>query len=288
NAKTFDALRHLTHELTGRNQELTQQRDQLSEMNRLKSEFLANVSHELRTPLNAISGYTELMAEEVYGPVTTEQREALSGVEESARNLLTLINQILDLSKVESGKTEVYLTEVAIHDVAQSVASEAQAFAKDRPYRVTVECATRIVLVTDRVKVQQIISNLVSNAVKFTDKGSVHVTCRPVAGGGCTIEVRDTGIGIKREHLDLIFEEFRQVDGSSTRVYQGTGLGLSIARSFARILGGEVVVSSVVGHGSTFTLRLPAEAPRPGELARKRATHQLPPVPLEAREQPKK
>ena len=295
NAKTFDALRHLTQELTGRNQELTEQRDQLSEMNRLKSEFLANVSHELRTPLNAISGYTELIAEQVYGPVTGEQREALGGVDESSRNLLTLINQILDLSKVESGKTEVYLTEVAIHDVAQAVASEAQPLAKDRPYRVTVECATRIVLLTDRVKVQQIVTNLVSNAVKFTDEGSVGVTCRPAPGGGCTIEVRDTGIGIEREHFDLIFEEFRQVDGSSTRVYQGTGLGLSIARSFARILGGDVSVASVAGQGSTFTLRLPAEAPRPGEktgeVRPRRTTQTLPPVPLSARtphEQPKK
>ncbi len=293
NAKSFAALRHLTHELTDRNKELTRQRDQLSEMNRLKSEFLANVSHELRTPLNAISGYTELIAEEVYGPVSAEQREALAGVEESAKNLLTLINQILDLSKVESGKIEVYVTEVAIHDVAQSVASEALPLAKSKPYRVEVQCPDRIVVQTDRVKVQQIVTNLVTNAVKFTEKGSVKIVCAMLPKGGCTIAVRDSGIGIKPEHLEVIFEEFRQVDGSSTRRYQGTGLGLSIARRFARILGGDIAVESRVGSGSTFTLTLPAVAPKTGgdfhaapgsDPGRRRST--LPPLPPEALRSP--
>ncbi len=286
NAKSFSALRHLTQELTTRNQELTRQRDQLSEMNRLKSEFLANVSHELRTPLNAISGYTELIAEGVYGEITGEQREALVGVEESARNLLMLINQILDLSKVEAGKIELYVTEVAIHDVAQSVASEAQPLAKGRPYRVEVDCPQRILLKTDRAKVQQILTNLVSNAVKFTDRGGVKVSCRPTPDGGCTIAVVDTGIGIRAEHLEIIFEEFRQVDGSSTRVYQGTGLGLSIARRFARILGGEVRVDSKLGGGSTFTLRLPAEPPSsspPPTPDGKTKRPSLPPLPPGAR-----
>ncbi len=262
NAKSFGALRHLTRELTGRNQELTQQRDQLSEMNRLKSEFLANVSHELRTPLNAITGYTELIAEQVYGPTTPEQREALAGVEESSHNLLTLINQILDLSKVESGRTEIYATDVAIHDIAQSVASEAHGLAKDRPYRVEVDCPDRVVVHTDRQKVQQIVTNLVANAVKFTERGGVKMICRALSDGGCTIAVRDSGIGIRAEHLEIIFEEFRQVDGSSTRVYQGTGLGLSIARRHARLLGGDVTVESKLGVGSTFTLRLPPDGRR--------------------------
>jgi signal transduction histidine kinase len=287
NAKSFAALRHLTQELTTRNQELTKQRDQLSEMNRLKSEFLANVSHELRTPLNAISGYTELIAEEVYGPVSEQQREALTGVEESARNLLTLINQILDLSKVESGKTEVYVTEVAIHEIAQSVASEAQPLAKSRPYRVEVDCPERILVKTDRAKVQQVVTNLVSNAIKFTERGSVKVRCRAISaeeGGGCVVSISDTGIGIRPEHQEIIFEEFRQVDGSSTRVYQGTGLGLSIARRFARLLGGDVTVDSKLGGGSTFTLRLPAVAPSDGgrppasDAERPRRTT-LPPLP---------
>jgi signal transduction histidine kinase len=262
NARGYAALRHLANELTQRNQELTKQRDQLSEMNRLKSEFLANVSHELRTPLNAVLGYTELMAEGVYGEANAEQREALSGIDESSRNLLTLINQILDLSKVESGKIELYVTEVAVHEVAQAVAAESLGLTTERPYRVQVVCPKMVIIRTDRAKMQQILTNLVSNAVKFTEEGSVTLEAHPQPGGGCTVHVRDTGIGIKREDQELIFEEFRQVDGSSTRRYQGTGLGLAIARRFAHLLQGTLTVESALGGGSTFTLTLPEE-PRP-------------------------
>jgi signal transduction histidine kinase len=257
NARAYTTLQHLAHELTERNKALIEQRDQLQEMNRLKSEFLANVSHELRTPLNAISGYTELIHEGVYGTTTDEQREALAGIEESSRNLLTLINQILDLSKVESGKVELYVTDVPIHDVVNAVVSEVQPLAKDRPFRVAARCPSRLVVKTDAAKVKQILTNLVSNAIKFTERGSVTVELRGADDGGCVIAVRDTGIGIRPEDQALIFEEFRQVDGSSTRKYSGTGLGLAIARRFAGLLGGSITVDSAVSVGSTFTLRLP-------------------------------
>jgi signal transduction histidine kinase len=273
NARAYTALQHLARELTERNAALVKQRDQLQEMNRLKSEFLANVSHELRTPLNAILGYTEIINEGVYGPTTTEQREALAGVEESSRNLLTLINQILDLSKVESGRVEIYVTEVAVHDIAQHVAAEAQVFMRDKPtLKIEVVAKTRIVIKTDAAKVQQIVTNLVSNAVKFTDRGSVTIEVTPTRDGGCAIAVKDTGIGIRKEDQQLIFEEFRQVDGSSTRRYSGTGLGLAIARRFAHLLGGTITVESTVGAGSTFTLTLPPEPrtrpPAPPQAAR--------------------
>src|SRR6185436_13304393 len=163
------SAQHLAGELTERNQALVKQRDQLQEMNRLKSEFLANVSHELRTPLNAILGYTELIIEGIYGAINDEQKESLVGIDESSRNLLTLINQILDLSKVESGKLEMYVTETPIHDVIQAVVSEAQPLAKDKPFRVQARCPTRVVVKTDSAKVKQILTNLVSNAIKFTD-----------------------------------------------------------------------------------------------------------------------
>jgi signal transduction histidine kinase/HAMP domain-containing protein len=283
NSRAYAALQHLAKELTERNAALVKQRDQLQEMNRLKSEFLANVSHELRTPLNAIQGYTELIHEGIYGETTAEQREALAGVEESSRNLLTLINQILDLSKVESGKVEVYVTEVAMHDVAQAVTAEAQVLLRDKPLKLHVVAPTRVVIKTDAAKVQQIVTNLVSNAIKFTDRGSVTIEIRGSRDGGCVLYVRDTGIGIRKEHQQLIFEEFRQVDGSSTRKYQGTGLGLAIARRFAILLGGSLTVDSVVGKGSTFTLTLPAEArvmsrpPAPPTAARISAT--MPAVP---------
>jgi signal transduction histidine kinase len=290
NVRAYTALQHLAKELTERNQALVKQRDQLQEMNRLKSEFLANVSHELRTPLNAILGYAELIAEGVYGPTTGEQREGLDGIDESSRNLLTLINQILDLSKVESGRLEVYVTAVTVHDVLQAVAAEAQVTAKDRPYQVTVFCPTRIVIKTDHAKLQQIITNLVSNAIKFTEKGSVRIEARPLVEGGCTIAVKDTGIGIRREDQQLIFEEFRQVDGSSTRKYQGTGLGLAIARRFTVLLGGTITVESALGVGSTFTITMPAETrpparpPAPPPSPSKRITAKMeavrPPSPL--------
>jgi signal transduction histidine kinase len=228
-------------------------------MNRLKSEFLANVSHELRTPLNAILGYTEIISEGIYGPTTDEQREGLTGIEESGRNLLTLINQILDLSKVESGKIEVYVTETPVHDVVHAVVSEAQALAKARPYKVEARCPKGVVIKTDAAKVKQIVTNLVSNAIKFTEQGGVVVELKPSDGGGAQIHVRDTGIGIKKEDQQLIFEEFRQVDGSSTRKYAGTGLGLTIARRFAMLISGTLTVESQPGKGSTFTLTLPAE-----------------------------
>jgi signal transduction histidine kinase len=284
NARAYNALQHLARELTERNAALVKQRDQLQEMNRLKSEFLANVSHELRTPLNAILGYTELIHEGIYGPTTGEQREALDGVEESSRNLLTLINQILDLSKVESGKVEIYVTEVAMHDIAQHVAAEAQVFLREKSLKIEVIARTRIVIKTDAAKVQQIVTNLVSNAVKFTDKGSITIDVSPTKEGGCAITVKDTGIGIRREDQQLIFEEFRQVDGSSTRRYAGTGLGLAIARRFAHLLGGTITVESTVGVGSTFTLTLPPEPrarpPAPPQGARISATMRaVPPTP---------
>src|SRR5262249_42659626 len=150
------------------------------------------------------------------------------------RNLLTLINQILDLSKVESGKVEVYATEVAVHDIAQQVAAESQILLRDKPQlKLNVVAPTRVVVKTDSNKVHQIVTNLVSNAIKFTDRGAVSIIVAGVPGGGATIKVKDTGIGIRKEDQQLIFEEFRQVDGSSTRRYAGTGLGLAIARRFA-------------------------------------------------------
>jgi signal transduction histidine kinase len=263
NARAYAALSHLAKELTERNSALVKQRDQLQEMNRLKSEFLANVSHELRTPLNAILGYTELIAEGIYGETTGEQREALVGVEESSRNLLTLINQILDLSKVESGKVEIYVTEVVMHDVAQHVAAEAQVMLRDKPLKLSVVAPKLIKIKTDAARVQQIVTNLVSNAIKFTDRGSVTIQVSATREGGCAIAVKDTGIGIKKEHQALIFEEFRQIDGSSTRRYSGTGLGLAIARRFAQMLGGTLTVDSTLGVGSTFTLTLPPEPRTP-------------------------
>jgi signal transduction histidine kinase/HAMP domain-containing protein len=253
-----DQLEQQRDQLEQQSAQLKAQRNQLQEVNRLKSEFLASVSHELRTPLNAIMGYAELVNDGIYGEIPAEAQEALAGVLESSSNLLNLINQILDLARVEAGRMEMHVEEVDLHEVASAVVKQADGMCRDRPYRVRLVSPLRPKVHTDRAKVQQILTNLVANAVKFTAEGHVDVALSQEEGGDVSISVRDTGIGIRREHLSIIFEEFRQVDGSSTRRFGGTGLGLAIARRLAALLGGSISVESVYGVGSTFTLRLPS------------------------------
>jgi signal transduction histidine kinase len=240
------------------------QRNQLREVNRLKSEFLANVSHELRTPLNAIMGYTELIRDGVYGAITGDAYDATDGVLASSANLLRLINQILDLSRIEAGKMDVHRESVDLAVLVAAVIKEAEAMGRDRPYRVQLVCPRDLRIDTDPAKLQQILTNLVANAIKFTSQGSVTVEVTADSADYVTISVIDTGIGIRPEHLEIIFEEFRQVDGSSTRRFGGTGLGLAIARRLAEMLGGVLEVRSAFGVGSTFSLRIP----RTGRIAR--------------------
>ena len=277
NARAFARVAQLAHELQLRSEALATQRDQLEqqsmqlriqrnqlrEVNRLKSEFLANVSHELRTPLNAIMGYSELIKDGLYGAITEDAHDAISGVLASSSNLLRLINQILDLSRIEAGKMDLHFEPIDVYAVVSAVIKEAEAMGRDRPYHVLLTCPRELRAETDPVRLQQILTNLVANAIKFTPQGSVEVeiTIDTAAAspdtGDLLIAVRDTGIGIRPEHLELIFEEFRQVDGSSTRRFGGTGLGLAIARRLAEMLGASISVASAFGVGSTFTLRLP-------------------------------
>jgi signal transduction histidine kinase len=293
NARAYARVGRLAHELTQRNETLAAQRDnikaqrdqleeqrnqleeqrnqlehqsiqlrvqrnQLREVNRLKSEFLANVSHELRTPLNAIMGYSELIRDGLYGPITADAEDAISGVLASSANLLRLINQILDLSRIEAGKMDLLTETINLHAVVTAIIKEAEAMGRDRPYKVQLSCPPELRIQTDASKLQQILTNLVANSIKFTVQGSVVVTVSEDSErDDVLIAVRDTGIGIRAEHLEVIFEEFRQVDGSSTRRFGGTGLGLAIARRLAQMLGATIEVESVFGVGSCFTLRLP-------------------------------
>ncbi len=269
-----DQLVHQRNQLAEQRDQLEQQsfqlriqRNQLREVNRLKSEFLANVSHELRTPLNAIMGYTELIRDGVYGSVSDEATDATSGVLASSANLLRLINQILDLSRIEAGKMDVHSESVDLSVLVAAVIKEAEAMGRDRPYRVQLVCPRDLRINTDPAKLQQILTNLVANAIKFTSQGSVTVEVRADEPDYVTISVIDTGIGIRPEHLEIIFEEFRQVDGSSTRRFGGTGLGLAIARRLAEMLGSALEVKSTYGMGSTFSLRIPRQSrmPRPSQ-----------------------
>lgn len=264
-------LEEQRNQLAAQSIQLRIQRNQLREVNRLKSEFLANVSHELRTPLNAIMGYSELIHDELYGPISSEAHEAVGGVLASSSNLLRLINQILDLSRIEAGRMEVYFEDIDLAAVCGAVIREAEAMGRDRPYKVQLTCPLDLRIQTDAVKLQQILTNLIANAIKFTAQGTVDVDVREITGGDVLIAVRDTGIGIKPEHVELIFEEFRQVDGSSTRRFGGTGLGLAIARRLAEMLGAHISVESIYGQGSCFSIRLPRiPPPRPQSKHRPR------------------
>jgi signal transduction histidine kinase/CheY-like chemotaxis protein len=224
---------------------------------RLKSEFLANMSHELRTPMNAILGFTELVGNGTLGPVSAKQTGALERVLRNARNLLALINDVLDLSKIEAGKMTLVEADLAPRAMVEEVVASLVplAAAKGLSLQVDHDGAPSL-LRGDEGKIRQILLNLLSNAVKFTEQGGVTVRVR-ASDEAWTVVVADTGEGIASENQEIIFEEFRQVDASSTRQAGGTGLGLAIARRMARLMGGNLQVQSQPGEGSTFTLTLP-------------------------------
>ena len=250
-----------------RTRELQEANRQLEVASRHKSEFLANMSHELRTPLNAVIGFTRLVRRRSQDVLPQKQYENLEKVLVSAERLLALINDILDLSKIEAGRLEIRpvsfaleaLIDVCLHTVEPMVKGERLCLVKELE-------ADPLLLYTDQDKLQQILMNLLGNALKFTEEGTITVSARR-RDGQLAIAVVDTGIGIHEDALEVIFEEFRQVDSGTTRKYGGTGLGLSISRHLARLLGGDITVRSVVGVGSTFTVTLPLHyAVHPGSL----------------------
>ena len=231
---------------------------QAREANRLKSEFLANMSHELRTPKNAIIGFTELVLSGSHGPLTDRQEKSLERVLRNGKNLLGLINDVLDLSRIEAGKMQISEEDFRPLQTIQAVFSTLEPMASQKGLRVSlVDEGSPDVVRGDESRVRQIVMNLVSNAIKFTVQGQVRVVTRAEPDGRWSVRVDDTGMGIAREHLDFIFEEFRQVDASSARQAGGSGLGLAISRNLARLMHGELQVQSTVGKGSSFTVILP-------------------------------
>ena len=233
-------------------------RQELEKASRLKSEFLASMSHELRTPINAVLGYTSLMREEIYGELTEKQRTGLEKINTASQHLLDLINDILDLSKIEAGKMPVYLEEVTLRHVLSELGEAVEPLVREKGLEFTVEAPEEMpALFTDRTKLKQILLNLLSNAVKFTSRGGVRLEARRIGRESVELAVADTGIGIKQEDLENIFDDFRQVDQSPTREYGGTGLGLSITRKLIALLEGTIEVESSYGEGSRFTIRLP-------------------------------
>jgi len=255
-------VRAATAELAHQNELLRRQAVALEQASTAKSQFLANISHEFRTPLNAILGYTSMLLNNMYGSMDDPQRRVLSRVDANSRHLLVLISDILDISRIEAGRMPVQISSFRIDDVVSSVTEEMEAVIARSPVRVIFELAPRTPAIrSDQQKIKQVLVNLLSNALKFTHEGSIRVTTGfDRRSGLLTVEVCDTGIGIAMEDQQRIFEDFQQVDSSTTKPYSGTGLGLSICRRFADMLGGRIAVQSELGVGSTFTLTLPSRA----------------------------
>ncbi len=242
---------------------------ELERANRLKSDFVATMSHELRSPLNIIMGYTDLLHEEAFGPLTAEQRDTLSRMDKSAHELLGLIDATLDLSRLEAGQWKLELGEVDLGELLREI--EAEVNARENLSAVTFAlhlAADLPPLRTDPVKLRLVLKNIVTNAFKFTEEGRVVVEAQR-CGPAVEIAVSDTGVGIPPDSLAVIFEPFRQVDGSATRRYGGVGLGLHIVRRLLDLLGGTVTVESAVGRGSTFRVRLPVELAGSGARERR-------------------
>ncbi len=266
-AERTEELELLSRDLLDANVRLEERSQQIAEANRAKSRFLANVSHELRTPLNAIVGYNSLARDGVYGELSSSMRGVHDRIAAAADHLLGLVNDVLDLSKIEVGRMAVDSQPVKLGALVDAVATVIEPMAAAKRLHVDVVVARDIPdLQTDPGHVRQILLNLVANAVKFTERGTVTIVARKQdadLGDGVVIIVEDTGIGIAREDQDRIFQEFEQVrpSGRGDSLERGTGLGLAIARKLARLLGGDVQVRSAPGAGSRFILSLPRSSP---------------------------
>ena len=258
--QTNEELSERSTLLEERNLEIQKKSEELEITTRYKSEFLANMSHELRTPLNSILLLSRLLSENNEENMSTEQVEFAKVIQSSGNGLLGLIDEILDLSKIEAGKMDLDYADVSMKEITGNITGLFTQMAKEKGISFIVEDKNApLVLRTDKMRMEQIIKNLISNAIKFTSEGSVtlSVTKHPINDKLVSFTVKDTGIGIPRDKQALVFEAFQQADGSTKRKYGGTGLGLSISRELAKLLHGEISLKSEPGKGSEFTLTVP-------------------------------
>lgn len=259
NAKNFEETQILSKEVSIKNTELNTKNEELEKAYRVKSEFLASMSHELRTPLNSIIGFSSVLLGPNGDPLTEDQRKALEKVLKNGKHLLQLINDILDFSKLESGRMSVNVEVDEVENIIANSLMTVESMAKSKNLQVIQNIAEGLpVMQTDILKIKQILVNLLSNAVKFTEEGDVTVSARQLKDS-IVFSVKDSGIGIEPSNYAKIFEEFQQIDNSNTRKYKGTGLGLPISRRLARLLGGDLIVESEFGKGSTFILTVPIQ-----------------------------
>jgi signal transduction histidine kinase len=260
--KLEQKVREATAELVRRNELLQRQHIELEQASELKSQFLANMSHEFRTPLNAILGYTSMLLQGVNGELQPPQKRNLSRVDSNAKHLLSIINDILDISRIEAGKMPLHLSEFGVQELIAELLAEVEPLIARTTLDVRAEVDPGVPLLhSDRQKLKQILLNFLTNAIKFTPRGTVEVRAR-VEGEEFAISVEDTGIGIAEQDHEKIFEDFRQADSSVTREYGGAGLGLSICRRLAGMLRGRIGLASRPDVGSTFTLWLPRQTRR--------------------------
>ncbi|MQG93065.1 response regulator [Pseudomonas sp. MN1F] len=280
-----EALDRKNDELSQAQEELQARADDLQRSSKYKSEFLANMSHELRTPLNSSLILAKLLAENGEGNLSAEQVKFAESIYSAGNDLLNLINDILDIAKVEAGKLEVRPENTQLERLVEGLRGMFQPLAEHKGlgFEVTVEAKVPATLFTDRQRLEQILKNLLSNAIKFTERGQVSLNIGYQAGSGIIFAVRDSGIGIAADQQQAIFGAFHQVDGTSNRRYGGTGLGLSISRDLAHLLGGQISVDSSLGQGSVFNLIMPERYESQGEeveaLSLRPAVDSLPPAP---------
>lgn len=250
-------VRARTVELERSNRDLVRMNERMAETVRAKSEFLANMSHELRTPMNAVIGYAHCLLDGLDGPLNPDQKADVERILHGAESLLALLNDLLDLSRMEAKRLEVRPEEVPLSQIVNAVEAAIRPQAAAKGLEVQIDVPPDLHVFADPVRSRQILLNLAANAVKFTDKGSVRIAARP-EGRAVVIDITDTGMGIPEGDLEKIFDTFYQVDTSQSRRHGGAGLGLAIARRLAELMDGSISVTSEVGRGSTFTVRLPA------------------------------
>lgn len=255
-------LRTINHEMEKRiderTAELAKATKQAQEADVLKSAFLATMSHELRTPLNSIIGFTGILLQEIPGPMNAEQKKQLGMVQNSSRHLLSLINDILDISKIEAGQLDIYYQEFDLKEALEKVKNIILPQVEKKLLNFELELAGNVgTIKTDRRRLEQVVINLLSNAMKFTEQGNIFLGCKLIRGF-YQITVRDTGIGIPDSEKDNLFTPFRQIDTGLTRRYEGTGLGLSISYQLVKMMGGSISFESIIGVGTSFIVSIPA------------------------------